>query len=230
MAARMKEGSAEGLYVASHGGHNAESHNHNDVGDFIVYAGGKPVIIDVGVETYSAKTFSSQRYDIWTMQSAFHNLPTIDGAMQEAGREFAARDVAHRVDDAGSSVEMEIGGAWAKTAGVRSWKRSVRLDRGRGQVEVRDRYALAQAAREITLTLMTPWRMREAGAGEIALKPEGGPEVRIAFDAKVFRATQEEIPITDGRLRGAWGERLYRILLHAQSPGASGDWALRVSV
>ena len=27
----------KGLFVASHGGHNAESHNHNDVGDFIVY-------------------------------------------------------------------------------------------------------------------------------------------------------------------------------------------------
>ncbi|MCX6624562.1 MAG: heparinase II/III family protein, partial [Acidobacteria bacterium] len=82
MAARRKEGSAEGLYLAAQGGHNMESHNHNDVGNFIVYADGKPVIIDIGVETYSAKTFSAQRYDIWTMQSAWHNLPTVDGVMQ----------------------------------------------------------------------------------------------------------------------------------------------------
>ena len=77
MAARSKDGSAEGLYLAAQGGHNAESHNHNDVGNFIVYADGQPAIIDVGVETYTAKTFSSQRYEIWTMQSAYHNLPSI---------------------------------------------------------------------------------------------------------------------------------------------------------
>ena len=100
MAARIREGSAEGLYLAAQGGHNAESHNHNDVGNFIVYADGEPAIIDVGVETYTAKTFSAQRYDIWTMQSAYHNLPTVNGVMQGAGREFAARDVAYKSDDA----------------------------------------------------------------------------------------------------------------------------------
>jgi hypothetical protein len=40
MTARVREGSAEGLYLAAQGGHNAESHNHNDVGNFIVYANG----------------------------------------------------------------------------------------------------------------------------------------------------------------------------------------------
>jgi len=58
MGARSFEGSKPGLYVAAKGGHNAESHNHNDVGNFIVYADGYPALIDVGVETYTAKTFS----------------------------------------------------------------------------------------------------------------------------------------------------------------------------
>jgi len=93
MAARSIPNKAQGLYVAAWGGHNAQSHNHNDVGNFIVYGDGKPVLIDLGVETYSAKTFSSQRYEIWTMQSAYHNLPTINGVMQAAGREFQAKAV-----------------------------------------------------------------------------------------------------------------------------------------
>ena len=99
MAARVEEGSAQGLYLAAQGGHNAESHNHNDVGNFLIYADGQPAIIDVGVETYSAKTFSSKRYEIWTMQSAYHNLPTIDGVMQSAGRQFAASAVEYHADD-----------------------------------------------------------------------------------------------------------------------------------
>ena len=76
MTARSKNGTEKGLFVAAKGGHNAESHNHNDIGNFIVYLDGRPMIIDVGVETYTKKTFSSERYEIWTMQSAFHNLPT----------------------------------------------------------------------------------------------------------------------------------------------------------
>src|SRR5512142_2657979 len=108
MAARRKEGSAEGLYLAAQGGHNAESHNHNDVGNFIVFAGGKPVVIDIGVETYTAKTFSARRYEIWTMQSAYHNLPTIGGAMQQAGREYQARDVRYQADDRAAEMSLDI--------------------------------------------------------------------------------------------------------------------------
>src|SRR2546430_9673482 len=41
------------LFRSAWGGHNAQSHNHNDVGNFIVYGDGRPVLIDLGVETYS---------------------------------------------------------------------------------------------------------------------------------------------------------------------------------
>ena len=49
MAAREQHDSAGGLYLAAKGGHNGESHNHNDVGQYIVYLDGNPVIIDPGV-------------------------------------------------------------------------------------------------------------------------------------------------------------------------------------
>ncbi len=62
MAARSVSGWPSGLFLAAKGGHNAESHNHNDVGNFIVYYNGQPVIIDAGVGAYTAKTFSAERY------------------------------------------------------------------------------------------------------------------------------------------------------------------------
>ncbi len=99
MAARDQAGSAHGWYVAAKGGHNNESHNHNDIGEFVVYRDGLPLLIDAGVETYSRKTFSPQRYEIWTMQSAYHNLPTIDGVQQAPGEQFAARDVLYQASD-----------------------------------------------------------------------------------------------------------------------------------
>src|SRR5256885_54517 len=121
MAARSTPNSGVGLYVAAWGGHNGQSHNHNDVGNFIVYGDGKPVLIDVGVETYSAKTFSAQRYEIWTMQSAYHNLPTINGVMQGAGREFQAKDVSFNETANRVTFSADIAAAYPAEAGVRRW-------------------------------------------------------------------------------------------------------------
>lgn len=223
MAARREAASTAGLYLAAEAGNNGKSHNHNDVGNFIVFADGRPAIIDVGVETYTAKTFSSQRYEIWTMQSAFHNCPTIDGVMQSAGRQFAASRVSCRQGDDAAELQMDISGAYPKEANLESWKRTLRLDRKSNQVEVADEFALRQAAREITLTLMTPCRVTQQ-PGILIL--EG--RARVAYDP-VFTPTVEEIHLDDERLHGVWGDRIYRVLLHAANPPQRGKWTTRIT-
>ena len=62
MVARDRAGSTQGFFVAAWGGHNAQSHNHNDVGNCVVFVDGQPVFVDLGAPTYTAKTFSSRRY------------------------------------------------------------------------------------------------------------------------------------------------------------------------
>jgi hypothetical protein len=231
MAARIADGSAAGLYLAAQGGHNAESHNHNDVGNFIVYADGEPAIIDVGVETYSAKTFSSRRYEIWTMQSAYHNLPTIGDAMQMAGRQFAAREVAYRADDRSAEFSLDIAGAYPPEAGVAFWKRALRLDRRENRIDLRDSYRLGKPPGQIALTLMTPCKVGRGATGELALESEAfrSGAVKIAYDPAVFTPEVEEIRIEDGRLRSSWGDRLYRILLVALKPPVQAEWQLGIS-
>ncbi len=113
-------------------GDNGDGHNHNDVGSLTVYKDGRPFLIDVGVETYTRKTFSPDRYDIWTMQSAFHNLPTFDGVEQSAGEAFAARDVAVELGDAVAAIAMDIAGAYPPEARLAHYRRAVRLIKGAG--------------------------------------------------------------------------------------------------
>ncbi len=127
MYARSNARSPKGWYVAAKGGHNAESHNHNDVGSFIVYIDGYPALIDVGVEAYSRKTFGRNRYDIWTMQSGFHNLPTINGVEQKAGRNFRAEDVRYEATDDFAQLSQNIAGAYPESAGIDRWDRTIRL-------------------------------------------------------------------------------------------------------
>ena len=223
MTARQREDSVHGLYLAAEAGNNGKSHNHNDVGNFIVYADGEPAIIDVGVETYTAKTFSSKRYEIWTMQSAYHNCPTIGGVMQAAGREFAASAVAYREGAQSAELRMDIAGAYPKAANLESWKRLVRLDRSRNEVEVTDEYSVHAAVKEITLTLMTLCRV-EQQAGMLVLERRA----RVAYDP-AFAVSVEEIKLDDPHLRAVWGERVYRILLRAVSPPRRGTWNLKIS-
>jgi len=120
-AARSKAGTPEGLYVAAKGGHNNESHNHNDVGNFIIYLDGQPMIIDVGVETYTKKTFSS--------------------------------NVSAKIEDSFAELTLDIADAYPEEAGVTSWKRSIRLNRGK-DILVNESYQLKKRIKDITLTLM----------------------------------------------------------------------------
>lgn len=223
MAARVKDGSAQGLYLGAQGGHNAESHNHNDVGNFIAYANGNPVIIDVGVETYTAKTFSSRRYEIWTMQSGYHNCPTVNGVMQSAGRAFASRNVGYRADDRAAEFSLDLALAYPRDAGVESWRRTLRLDRLRNEIEVRDAWVLQKDGGSVALTLMTAAKPQIDG--QIIRLNDG---VRVAVP-EMLKAAVEEIRTEDARLKPVWGDRVYRVLLSASGVAVKGETALRIS-
>ncbi len=222
MIARQYKDSERGVFVAAKGGNNAESHNHNDIGNFIIYKDGKPVIIDVGVETYTKKTFSPQRYEIWTMQSSHHNLPSVGGADQAPGKECAAREVVHSADGTVSALAMDIAGAYPGEAGIKRLFRRVRLDRRDGSVEVSDAFSLA-SPQTITSHIMcfnTPEIARE---GEIDL---GG--MTLGYDPTLFTARSEPIALTDASLTHAWGvNTLYRVLLTAKSTSSEGQYVLR---
>lgn len=235
MVARDKAGSAEGFFLGAKGGHNAESHNHNDIGNFVVYRDGKPLLVDAGVETYTAATFGPNRYDIWTMQSAYHSLlPTVDGVMQSPGIEFAARDVAHAADDATAQFSVEIAGSYPPAAKISAWKRTLRLERGVG-VTIRDEYTLSGPAAEVTASLITPCAVDISQPGLIKLSERAILDGRLSasgqvtYDPAIFSAAVETVALTDERMGGTWGAELYRVVLTAANPTQSGTWTYRIT-
>lgn len=225
MAARSQPGSSAGLYLAAWGGHNAQSHNHNDVGNFLVFANGQPVFIDPGAPTYTAQTFSARRYEIWAFQSAFHNLPTINGFTQEAGRQFAARNVKCETNAATAELEMDIAAAYPAKAKVKSWRRTLRLTRNQ-EIQVTEHFELAEVTGETRLNLMTPLEpdIRQPG---LVLLGQTNP-IRLEYDAATLMPSTEQIALEDGRLAKAWGPCLYRLVLRPKAPTRSGTWTLRI--
>jgi hypothetical protein len=233
IAARSVGGSPDGLYLAAKGGNNAESHNHNDVGNFIVYMNGRPALVDAGVGTYTRQTFSSERYQIWTMQSAFHNLPTINGVMQKDGEQYAARNVRYRMDKGSAELSLDIAGAYPEEAGVSSWMRTVRLERGR-EVRVTENYRLKKLDGPLFLSLISVCEAKVEKPGVILLRERETQEkpftLRLYYPADKLTATVEPIKLDDSRLQSAWGDSLFRIVLKAASGAPLGDtWNLRVA-
>ena len=231
MAARSFEGSSKGFYVAGKGGHNAESHNHNDVGNFIVYADGYPAIIDVGVETYTAKTFSDRRYEMWTMQSAFHNLPTINGVMQKNGAEYKATGISYKASEKSATFSLDISPAYPEEAKVRFWIRTVTLNRGKNII-IQDKFALEEAKDNLQLTLMS-WRKPVLDQeGVIRLEnPEETVDLEpvvVRYDKKKFQPNVETIPLEDARLRSSWGKKLFRIVLRAKQKPLEDNFAIEI--
>jgi hypothetical protein len=230
MAARDKEGSCDGLYVACWGGHNGQSHNHNDVGNFIVFADGQPFVIDVGRPTYTRQTFSLERYKIWSMQSDHHNVPTVNERMQGAGRGYGARDVQYEVEEGFAWFSADIAGAYPSTAGVKTWVRTVRLNRGES-VEVKDSFELETTPGKIVENLFTPCAVRQRKAGEIVLiDSDTGKEVLLGYDGDKLKVESAEIDLDDANLRDVWGDRLHRIRLTGKELRKQDTWLIRISI
>jgi hypothetical protein len=232
MAARSKGGSAKGLYVAAKGGHNAAGHNHNDVGNFIVYCDGRPALIDLGVATYTRKTFGSKRYEVWNTQSIYHNLPTINGIMQKNGREFAAKDVKYKSGSSFAELSMDIAGAYPEQAGVKKWNRRIRLNRGK-DLRLVDAYELEKLDGELFLSLMTPCAVTLHKGGKIILREKAGGDssftLKIIYEADKLTAELEYITLDDIRFTSMWGESLTRIILRAAENARLKDsWTLYV--
>ena len=71
---------------AAKGGHNAEPHNHNDLGSFIIAHNGEQILCDPGAARYTRQYFSSARYTFFKASSRGHSVPIIGDTYQSAGR------------------------------------------------------------------------------------------------------------------------------------------------
>lgn len=221
--ARDKEGSISGFFFGAKGGFNAESHNHNDAGSCIMYYDGKPCLIDLGREAYVAKTFSPRRYEIWTMQSGYHNLPVINGTEQKDGEKFKAAGSTFRATAKNAIFSTDIAGAYPESAKVKSWIRSYNLTRGKS-FEISDTYELTDAVSGATTSsnLMTYCKVSQIKPGLMRLEGDGFA-LNMAYNPEKVSASIEFIEVKDNSLRRYWPDGVTRIKLQFRNPGKKGN-------
>ncbi len=196
------------ILLAVKTGGNDDSHNHNDTGSVILFKGEHPVLCDIGVETYTQKTFSAERYTLLPMQSLYHNLVNFDGIGQNAGKDYAASEVESGPD----GISMELSGAYPKGT-VSSYKRHVSLRGNNAEF-----CECVKGGKNPVLSLIVmdkPAIDGERIEGEgWSISFEGAKDINI-----------EKLDITDKRLRIAWPDALYRVLV---SFGDRLDWKVEL--
>ena len=196
-----------GWFLATKGGFNNESHNHNDAGTFSLYINNTPMLIDAGVGTYTRQTFSSERYSIWTMQSNYHNLPMINGVPQRFGQEYKATNVVCKEKQRFFSADIST--AYPEEAAVNSWIRSYKLENKR--LLITDKFSLKETKAANQVNFLVWGDIDISKAGEISIKV-GDEHATLEYPTN-FKATLETIELPDTRLSNVWGKQIYRIVL-----------------
>ena len=220
---REFEKADKGLYLAFKGGHNNESHNHNDVGTFIAFADGKPVFIDLGVGEYTQKTFGPKRYEIQSMRSEYHNLPTFNGVGQKNGRDFEAKN--YKYNEENGALEIDITAAYPESAMLESYVRKAVLENG--EITITDKFTLKEDgnAEFNLITKASPEKIENA-----SFEIEGK---KVRFDPSL-EASAEEIICDTAELKRLpinWNtDKLWRIKLKAPKLDGNKEYVFELKI
>jgi hypothetical protein len=220
--ARSKQGVNEGFFFGVKGGGNDDFGNQNDAGNFVLYANGKPLIVDPGSIDKTSKSINNQRYTLWANQSAWHNLPTINGKMQNTGANHRATGIQYAANENIVTVSMNLAYAYELSAGIDDWTRTYTFDRNNG-IEISDRYRLSKISGETYISFITSSKPQLIKSGVISMALDG-KEYQFEYKSNNFNVEINEILVdNDTKLRN-WDGNLYRIVLKPITVEKSGTW------
>ncbi|MGQ9503503.1 MAG: hypothetical protein ACUVQR_01215 [Thermogutta sp.] len=185
--------SPDKLAVALKGGHNAEHHNHNDVGCFVVALAGETPLLDPGAEVYTARTFSGRRYESKVLNSYGHPVPVVAGRLQQSGSQARAKVLETQFSDGVDLYRIDITSAYPVPE-LKSLVREFRYERqGRGRLIITDQVEMSspQEFEEAVITY-SPWK-RLGDAVWIVGEGRSAVRVQITMDGHTFVSSEEQI-------------------------------------
>ena len=126
------------MAIGFKGGHNAEFHNHNDIGSYSLVFGKTEVVGDPGVKAYDKDAFGPNRYLAAMRNSYGHPVPLPAGVLQCQGREFFAKVLSKEFLPTHDTAVLDLAGAYGDVPGLERLVRTFVLDREANEVTVKD--------------------------------------------------------------------------------------------
>jgi hypothetical protein len=181
------------LAVGLKGGNNAEHHNHNDVGSYLVVVGSKPVLVDPGAEVYTARTFSSRRYDSKVLNSFGHPVPLVAGQLQRTGAEAHGQVLRTDFTPDADTVTFDISSCYTVRALRKLQRTFVYSRREAGSLTVTDTAAFS-SPQDFGTAVITFGKWQQLAPERLRIEDEGqAVEVAIQVTGGEFTVKAEEI-------------------------------------
>lgn len=137
------------LSFCAKSGHNAEPHNHNDIGTFLIMDDEGQILYDFGSGEYTRQYFRAEtRYSYLCNASRGHSIPMINGTGQKEGRSYAGT-----VLESDHQFTVDIAGAYPEGT-VQSLIRTMKLEHN--TFTLRDDYHFQQKGNQVVERFVTP--------------------------------------------------------------------------
>ena len=165
--------------LAVQGGNNGVHHNHNDIGSFLFFKNGVPVLTDPGYPLYAAVpgNFGTKRYDCVYNNTFGHSAPIIENQPQPAGEQYRGVLSVDGVNSNGDkTVHLDMTAAYAVPT-LQKLLRTYHLT-AKGELCLTDSFDFSRTPTSLYEQFITY---------ETATVAKGG--VRIARGAKRFMLT-----------------------------------------
>jgi hypothetical protein len=190
---RPAPGRREALGVALKGGHNAEHHNHNDVGSYVVAWHGDTPLLDPGAEVYTARTFSSKRYDSQVLNSFGHAVPLVAGQLQQEGRQAAGRVLRTEFTDTADTLALDIRSAYPVKSLQKLQRTFVFSRQGNGSLTVTDEVQFTEP--QAFGTALITFSPEVQAHDKTIVIGTGAGAVRVEIDSRgaAFKVRTEEL-------------------------------------
>ena len=218
LVCRPAQGKKHALGVALKGGHNAEHHNHNDVGSYVVALGEAVPLADPGSEVYTSRTFSSKRYLSGVLNSFGHPVPRVAGKLQRTGCSAAAKVLGTEFTDKADTLVLDIRSAY-DVKELKKLRRTFIFSRqGQGGLTVIDEVEFS-SPQNFGVALITFSKWKRAASNRL-LVGEGAETVQvdIAVEGGDFQidSTQIKEDVRGGRLPTRLGIDLTQPVIKAR--------------
>jgi hypothetical protein len=190
---RPRAAGLHALGAAIKGGHNAEQHNHNDVGSFVVALGKTTPIVDPGPEVYTSRTFGPHRYDSKVLSSFGHSVPRAAGQLQATGAKSCAKILKTNFTDDTDTLVMDITSAYPVESLEKITRTFVFSRAGAGKLSVIDEVEFTREE-DFGTALITLAKWKQLGPNQLQIG-EGAEavQVEIVVEGGEFRLDPQEI-------------------------------------